>query len=449
MCTGSPFLDPYKTNSAHEEVERIDNGKKQTAYKYGFESWCNLQGRYTSFVIDFPWLAANFNGFVLENEYSICQVGIFGTKYVRETPAPTAVSLDSGTTTSLTIQMLRSKFAIGNTLDIHLRQKPGDSVLSWVSFEQGSPNTNVIVDASNVKPGTYTLTIESFDNNGKVRSTLETDSIEITVSEGCLLDAIVDSQIGNGLVDKSIEFKAQAGKEIIKEASYADRLDFVKSTLGFDESKLERCGGLLIEMVFQEKFLTHESAQLKIIMTSKKDQQASVFTNSYIQVTMDKLSWRIPIKVTFEACLVSKLSFLKSSAAVTYMIESAGLQIVPIPKVTQDPDCNKSFDKFEILSVSTKKVAPDQIRSIFSIDSAAKALQFATDNKLFEGEEVKVTIGILQDSVVDASEFEVKIQFLAADPTTSAEENEDSVVEQEEVDTVKVNQSEDPPQETQ
>ena len=89
---------------------------------------------------------------------------------------------------------------------------------------------------------------------------------------------------------------------------------------------------------------------------------------------MDKLSWRIPIKVTFEACLVSKLSFLKSSAAVTYMIESAGLQIVPIPKVTQDPDCNKSFDKFEILSVSTKKVAPDQIRSIFSIDSAAKAL---------------------------------------------------------------------------
>ena len=56
------------------------------------------------------------------------------------------------------------------------------------------------------------------------------------------------------------------------------------------------------------------------------------------------------------------------------MIESAVLQIVPIPKVTQDPDCNKSFDKFEILSVSTKKVAPDQIRSIFSIDSAAKAL---------------------------------------------------------------------------
>ena len=81
-------------------------------------------------------------------------------------------------------------------------------MLSWVSFEQGSPNTQVIVDASNVKPGTYTLTIESFDNNGKVRSTLVTDSIEITVSEGCLLDAIVDTQIGNGLVDKSIEFKA-------------------------------------------------------------------------------------------------------------------------------------------------------------------------------------------------------------------------------------------------
>ena len=60
-----------------------------------------------------------------------------------------------------------------------------------------------------------------------------------------------------------------------------------------------------------------------------------------------------------------------------------------------------------------------------------------------------MTIGILQDSVVDASEFVLKIQFLATDPTASAEENEDSVVEQEEVDTVKVNQSEDPPQETQ
>ena len=110
------------------------------------------------------------------------------------------------------IGQIKSEFTIGNTLDIHLRQKPGESVLSWVSFEQGSPSTQVIIDASNVKPGTYTLTIESFDNNGKVRSTLMTDTIIITVAEGCLLDASVDTLVGNGLADKPIVFKAQAGK---------------------------------------------------------------------------------------------------------------------------------------------------------------------------------------------------------------------------------------------
>ena len=41
----------------------------------------------------------------------------------------------------------------------------------------------MMIDASGVAPGTYSVEIESFDSNSNVKSTLKTDFIEITIDE--------------------------------------------------------------------------------------------------------------------------------------------------------------------------------------------------------------------------------------------------------------------------
>ena len=64
-------------------------------------------------------------------------------------------------------------------LDINLRQKAGTELL-WVTLEQASPTLIKIVPVG-VAPGDYTLILQSFDNNGSVKSTLKQDSITITV----------------------------------------------------------------------------------------------------------------------------------------------------------------------------------------------------------------------------------------------------------------------------
>ena len=45
-------------------------------WKYGTELWCNMQGRYTHIVADLSLVQAPFT-------MSICQFGVFGTKYAR------------------------------------------------------------------------------------------------------------------------------------------------------------------------------------------------------------------------------------------------------------------------------------------------------------------------------------------------------------------------------
>ena len=45
-------------------------------------------------------------------------------------------------------------------------------------------STDVEIDSNGVDPGVYTVQIESFDNNSNIKSTLKTDTIEITVAAG-------------------------------------------------------------------------------------------------------------------------------------------------------------------------------------------------------------------------------------------------------------------------
>ena len=117
-------------NSGYYQYDQYSSGD----WRYISETWCNLQGQYTHIVRDFADVYASATYYYP----SLCSVGVMGTKYVRNTPAPTTATVIQGQTSSFVIENIVSDIAIGNILDINLRQDP-NSPLAFVGFteEQG------------------------------------------------------------------------------------------------------------------------------------------------------------------------------------------------------------------------------------------------------------------------------------------------------------------------
>ena len=100
-------------------------------WPYGKENWCNLEGTYLHYVADLSHL-------ITTDPYSftttICTVGVFGTRYVRDgDPLPSSIEVAQGQVFSLSVPHIYSELAIGTTLAINLRQA-GSSQHSFVSF---------------------------------------------------------------------------------------------------------------------------------------------------------------------------------------------------------------------------------------------------------------------------------------------------------------------------
>ena len=85
-------------------------------WKHGKEVWCNLEGRYMHIIADLNHLAGD--AYVME----LCSVGIMGTQYVRDQTLPETLDIQKDGPTSLTISHIYSKIAIGNLLNINVRQ---------------------------------------------------------------------------------------------------------------------------------------------------------------------------------------------------------------------------------------------------------------------------------------------------------------------------------------
>ena len=71
---------------------------------------------------------------------------------------------------------------IGTTLAINLRQAASEE-LEFISFQEMTEATDVIIDGQLTGLGEYTLTLESFNTLSSVKSTLRTDKINIIVKE--------------------------------------------------------------------------------------------------------------------------------------------------------------------------------------------------------------------------------------------------------------------------
>ena len=63
------------------------NGDK-TLWNHGTEQWCNMEGQYVHIVADLSHMAGKYAASISKQyEMALCNLGLFGTRYVRSRPA--------------------------------------------------------------------------------------------------------------------------------------------------------------------------------------------------------------------------------------------------------------------------------------------------------------------------------------------------------------------------
>ena len=128
-------------------------------WPYGKENWCNLEGAYLHFVADLSHLMPSPGSFTT----SICTVGVFGTRYVRDgDPLPSSLEVAQGEVIRLSVPHIYSEFEIGTTLAINLRQA-ASTQHDFVTIEEYGNSSDVIIEPGDQSVGEYDLTLESFN----------------------------------------------------------------------------------------------------------------------------------------------------------------------------------------------------------------------------------------------------------------------------------------------
>ena len=72
------------------DLKSYSDAKSGKLWRYGFEAWCNLEGRFVTLVGDLSHM---------ENQYyeqTLCALGIFGVEYVRDADLPRIVEVVHG-----------------------------------------------------------------------------------------------------------------------------------------------------------------------------------------------------------------------------------------------------------------------------------------------------------------------------------------------------------------
>ena len=83
QCPGGPFM---QTNDPKFFSTITLSSISEQFWNYGAEIWCNLEGQYISIVADLTDLSGVY-------EMSICNLGVMGTEYDRDSIVQTSISL--------------------------------------------------------------------------------------------------------------------------------------------------------------------------------------------------------------------------------------------------------------------------------------------------------------------------------------------------------------------
>ena len=89
---------------------------------------------------------------------ALCNLGFFGTRYVRQEPVVEELTLVEGQTFSIDVERIRSEFTIGTKLHIKLRLSElstSSELVQAVTIIERDSHTEVQIDSAGLIPGTY------------------------------------------------------------------------------------------------------------------------------------------------------------------------------------------------------------------------------------------------------------------------------------------------------
>ena len=113
---------------------------------------------------------------------TLCDTAVIGTTFIRDVPVAENLEFQAGSTATLSVSHIYAADTIGNVLAINLRlASDSELTTSSVSLVNDPTATEVTIDTTGIAAGTYSLKLESIDENSGVFSTLKTDIVTIVV----------------------------------------------------------------------------------------------------------------------------------------------------------------------------------------------------------------------------------------------------------------------------
>ena len=221
-----------------------DNNNKQ--FRFGKEVWCNLEGRYMSIVADFTGVG---NTWDTDYDIDLCHVAVMGTEYIRTGSLSSSVAMYSDEASiTWTLNAITSKYTIGNTLNIELRQKAGYDA-SFVTITQGNPHTIVVAPTvTDTFHGYLYFESTDIDSNAATAAVLKTDLVQFTVLSPICRDTV--PQI-------SLAYTFNTVDEIEMIVEYEPKIYFPKNIwTGLHTQTAVSCHGTYTQTITMDKSVT-------------------------------------------------------------------------------------------------------------------------------------------------------------------------------------------------
>jgi len=157
---------------------------------------------------------------------------------------------------------------------------------------------------------------------------------------------------------QKIELTLPAGRVGSTHAIFTSITDFIDAELSqiLSKEQLEVCTRSVV-LKSPHTFLSLDEETQAVFLKAEASTEVKTLVDPFLEFKIEEKTWVVPIQVTFTDCVVSSLSFARSSIKISHKIGS-GVQTEDLPKIKQQPDCGNTFDIFILQNIQST-MAPE------------------------------------------------------------------------------------------
>ena len=339
----------------------------------------------------------SLDSFALANPSMILQTDtitlVVKYEFTRDKPLPTAMETTQDKTTNVEMANIKQASVTASAFEVGIRQTLGKQ-LSWVSIvQEGSITTISLSPSSKVALGEHQLYLESYDLESSDRVTLYQDQVKLIVKAGCNIKAEDAHEVAAVLEQKPVKLSATTGSTSLITASISEQVQLIKDGLKYGSDEEILCGIIKATMSSNHAYLTLNEGLQSIQLDSSHVLTETSITDSFVQVDVDKYSFRINVLVDIFECRVDTLGFEKEFLSTDYTI-GLGLHQVSLPEIVQKPDCGKSINGLKIKDIVAKETISGYAKQAIRLDTDIASLLIKTGKFNLAGESIKVIVSI-------------------------------------------------------